>query len=227
MAESTEPRPETTPPQPDSAPSGAAPGDAKPVTPASQPAPARPAGQGAAAPKPAPVPPQDVTRREFLNYVWGASMALILAETVGLTVLFALPRFREGEFGGKIRVNAADFPPANGAPVPNNLGKFWMVNTDTGIMMHYKVCTHLGCLCAWDDLAKRFTCPCHGSQFEYNGTYLAGPAPRGLDQFAFEVYDASDKIIAESPDGNPLPLPAEAAFVRVDTGKKVTGKSNF
>ena len=37
-------------------------------------------------------------------------MALLLIETVGLTVLFALPRFREGEFGGKIKVNATDFP---------------------------------------------------------------------------------------------------------------------
>jgi cytochrome b6-f complex iron-sulfur subunit len=190
---------------------------------------AKPAG---AAAKPAekaapPPPPAGVTRREFLNYVWGAAMALMLAETVGVTVLFALPRFREGQFGGKIKVNATDFPQPNATPVPNNLGKFWMVNTDQGIMAHYKVCTHLGCLYGWDDLAQRFACPCHGSQFRYDGEYLAGPAPRGLDQFAFEVYDANDQLIADSPEGQPVPLPPNAASVRVNTGKKINGKSHF
>jgi len=191
----------------------------------------KPAAAGAAKPAaekaPAPPPPAGVTRREFLNYVWGASMALLLIETVGLTVLFALPRFREGEFGGKIKVNATDFPATGATPVPNNLGKFWMVNTDEGVMTLYKVCTHLGCLYGWDGLGQRFACPCHGSQFDYDGQYLAGPAPRSLDRFAFEVYDAKDTMIAESPEGLPLPLPPNADTVRVNTGKKIQGESHF
>ena len=214
-------------PQPEPAASGGKAPAAPPATP--KPPPAKPAAAGAkpAAEKAAPEPPKNVTRREFLTYVWGASMALLLTQTVGITVLFALPRFREGEFGGRIRVNVSDFPLVNGAPVPNNLGKFWMVTTDQGVMTHYKVCTHLGCLYGWDDLGKRFACPCHGSQFAYDGEYLAGPAPRNLDRFAFEVYDERDNLIDESPNGDPLPLPAEAAFVRVNTGRKVEGSSNF
>ena len=81
---------------------------------------------------PTPVAPQGVTRREFLYYVWGASMALFLAETAGISVLFALPRFKEGQFGGKIAVSVTDFPKVSDAPVANNLGKFWMVTTDKG-----------------------------------------------------------------------------------------------
>ncbi|MCS7062208.1 MAG: ubiquinol-cytochrome c reductase iron-sulfur subunit [Anaerolineae bacterium] len=202
---------------PAGAPSAAA---AKPAAPAAKPA-AKPAE---AAP---PAPPKGVTRREFLNYVWGASMALMLVQTVGISVLFALPRFREGEFGGKIRVSTADFPAVNTSPTENNLGKFWMVHTDQGIQAIYKVCTHLGCLYFWDDLSKRFACPCHGSQFEYNGKWIAGPAPRDLDRFAFEVLDANDTVIAESPDGKPLPLPANAAAVLVNTGRKTLGDSHF
>ena len=26
-----------------------------------------------------------------------------------------------------------------------------------------------------------FMCPCHGSQYTFDGTHIAGPAPRGLD----------------------------------------------
>ncbi|MCL5999594.1 MAG: ubiquinol-cytochrome c reductase iron-sulfur subunit [Chloroflexi bacterium] len=172
-------------------------------------------------------PPTGMSRREFLYYVWGASMALFLAETVGVSVLFALPRFREGHFGGKIKINAADFPAVNAAPVAHNEGKFWMVTTDQGIIAHYKVCTHLGCIYKWDDLGKRFACPCHGSQFQLNGDWITGPAPRGLDRFALEVYDQNDNLIAEFPNGEPAPLPSNAVTVRVDTGRKVLGKSHF
>lgn len=238
MAETT-PTPEATPADP--APSTpASPPGSKPATPRpAAAAGATPAGAAAAPkaapPKPAakpaeaapPAPPQTVTRREFLNYVWGASMALMLVQTVGISVLFALPRFREGEFGGKIRVSASDFPAVNASPTENNLGKFWMVNTDQGIQAIYKVCTHLGCLYFWDDLSRRFACPCHGSQFEYNGKWIAGPAPRDLDRFAFEILDADDNVIAESPNGRPVPLPPNAASVRVDTGRKTLGDSHF
>jgi cytochrome b6-f complex iron-sulfur subunit len=205
-----------------------------PATPAPKPAgaPAAAAATKTAATKTAPAAaapaaPRGVTRREFLYYVWGASMALFLAETTGISVLFALPRFREGQFGGKIRVNAADFPKVGDPPLANNDGKFWMVTTDQGIVAHYKVCTHLGCIYKWDDLGKRFACPCHGSQFQENGDWIAGPAPRGLDSFAVEVYDQSDKLLVDASDGKPVPLPTDAATVRVNTGKKITGKSHF
>jgi len=40
------------------------------------------------------VPP--MTRREFLYYIWAASMALFLAEAGGAIVWFAVPRFKAG-----------------------------------------------------------------------------------------------------------------------------------
>lgn len=224
-----DPAPSTPAPPPGAKPAAPRPAGGAGASPAGTTATPKPAAQKPAA-KPAeapPPPPQNVTRREFLNYVWGASMALMLAQTVGISVLFALPRFREGEFGGKIRVSTADFPALNASPTENNLGKFWMVNTEQGIQAIYKVCTHLGCLYFWDDLSRRFACPCHGSQFEYNGKWIAGPAPRDLDRFAFEVLDANDQVIAESLEGRPLPLPANAAAVRVDTGRKTLGESHF
>lgn len=43
------------------------------------------------------------------------------------------------------------------------------------------ICPHLGCRYDWNPGAKKFICPCHGSQFGIQGEHLAGPAPRGLD----------------------------------------------
>ncbi len=45
------------------------------------------------------------------------------------------------------------------------------------------ICPHLGCRFDWHEDANKFLCPCHGSQFTFDGEHIAGqgPAPRGLD----------------------------------------------
>ena len=42
-------------------------------------------------------------------------------------------------------------------------------------------CPHEGCNVAWNDAMNSFTCPCHDSLFAADGTYVKGPARRGLD----------------------------------------------
>ncbi len=156
-------------------------------------------------------------------------MALFLAQFGGLSFFFALPRARLGEFGGVIPVPSDLFQEAANQKVPiaNNAGKFWIVNTEQGINALYKVCTHLGCIYPWSDASNIFACPCHGSQFHLNGDWIAGPAPRSLDRFQFQIQDASGAVIASGTDGQPVPLPANAASILVDTGKKVQGKSHL
>jgi cytochrome b6-f complex iron-sulfur subunit len=169
-----------------------------------------------------------MNRREFLNLAWLVSLGFVLVNLGGVTYLFSLPRFREGEFGSQIALGSAKevFPPPGEAPVNMPQGKFWLVRTPhNGVAAIYNVCTHLGCLYNWDNQTVRYRCPCHGSEFQLNGTYISGPAPRSLDRFVIRLLDAQGNEVASTDsNGNPLPLPDDDLKVVVETGLLIPGK---
>jgi len=169
-----------------------------------------------------------ITRREWLNYAWLASLGVLLADIGGIGFLFAMPRFKEGEFGGVFTLGpVSNLPPEDAPPVNNPKGMFWLVNDEKGVLALYKVCTHLGCLYGWNDQEGKFICPCHGSQFERDGTYIRGPAPRSLDRFVVQAVSPDGDVLAETdPEtGEPVPIPDDPeVIVKVDTGRKILGK---
>jgi cytochrome b6-f complex iron-sulfur subunit len=168
-----------------------------------------------------------INRREFLNLAWLASLGFVTLSMGGVTLLFAFPRFGEGEFGGVSSIGTASELPSVEAPPLNNPSlKLWLTRPPEGVLAIYKVCTHLGCLYSWSDQEGKFLCPCHGSQFEYDGTYIKGPAPRSLDRFVLQAVDpATGNVLYESQDGQPLPVPEDPnVIIRVDTGRKILGE---
>ena len=169
----------------------------------------------------------EVNRREFLNLAWLVSLGFFSVSLAGVSYLFSLPRFREGEFGGEINLGrVSELPEPGSSPVNSPRVKLWLSNTEGGVMALYKVCTHLGCLYNWREQEGKFVCPCHGSQFQPDGEYIKGPAPRSLDRFVVQAVDpATQQVVAESTDGAPLPLPDNLdAEIRVNTGKRIQGK---
>lgn len=183
---------------------------------------------------------QGITRREFLNYVWGAAISLFLAEFGIGAYIFSLPRFREGEFGSDFDLGALGeiLPGPDGAPAPYDQAKTWLLNIGPkeaakgqgkeGLLAIYKVCTHLGCLYKYEATTERFECPCHGSKFHLDGTKILeeGPAPRSLDRFVMELKDESGQVVASTPEtGEPISIPENVSGLRVivKTGKRIPG----
>lgn len=171
-----------------------------------------------------------INRREFLNIAWLASLGFLTLNLGGVTYLFALPRFKEGEFGGVFTAGrVSDLPRAGEAPLNYPKVKLWLSNTERGVAAIYKVCTHLGCLYNWNNQEGKFICPCHGSQFKLDGEYIRGPAPRSLDRFAIQIVAEDGTVLAETDPatGDPVPLPDDPnAVIKVDTGRKIIGKTH-
>ena len=169
----------------------------------------------------------EMSRREFLNYAWLASLGVLTAESAVVMYQFAMPRLGPGEFGGPVDIGIFDVLPGPGAdPEPFNKAKFWwVVNDDNKALALYKVCTHLGCIYGWKPDQGKFICPCHGSQFEREGAFILGPAPRSLDTMVIRAYDGNDQLVAETNEkGEPLEIPPGSRLV-VETGMRINGET--
>jgi menaquinol-cytochrome c reductase iron-sulfur subunit len=77
------------------------------------------------------------------------------------------------------------------------------------------VCTHLGCTVRAEALPRpeaktvggqplrlthKFSCPCHGSKYEGDGTNVAGPAPKPLSWFRLSVSPDDGQLVVDLAD---------------------------
>ncbi len=66
----------------------------------------------------------------------------------------------------------------------------YLVRTDSAQLSAIDpTCTHLGCVCYWDDSIRMFLCPCHGGGFDINGAVTLGPPPAPLTRLDVKVED--------------------------------------
>jgi cytochrome b6-f complex iron-sulfur subunit len=137
-----------------------------------------------------------INRREFLFYLGGASMALFSAGTCAVVYQVAQPRtdFRD-------RPDSFGFEPTRLHPRSDTPFFFfpeaqaWLIPDKSGLLALSAKCTvSRQCLVKWVDINRRFECPCSGSKFQLDGTYISGPAPRNLDRFILHV-ETSNGII--------------------------------
>lgn len=163
------------------------------------------------------------SRREFLYYIWGASIVLLLGQVGAGVVWFAYPRFAEGTFGGVFNFSAERVPAAGAPPVSEPSGRFHVSQLeDESLVVLYGVCTHLGCLPSWTPANGRFECPCHGSKFELSGKFIEGPAPRSLDRFRTTITFEDGTVETTNDLGDPIPLQGRRiASISINTGDTI------
>lgn len=134
-------------------------------------------------------PSSGMGRRAFLARLWKWGAALIGAAGAWTSWDLLQPAQAAG-FGGKVTAVPADQVPAEGV-LELRSARAYLTRVDDEIVALWWKCPHLGCKVPWCDSAAEFECPCHGSIFNRVGDYRAGPAPRGMDRFGFEVVDGT------------------------------------
>jgi len=121
---------------------------------------------------------EEIDRRGFIR------RASVSAATVVVGATFAGCGYASTQVESDVfTIPREDVPRVDGEPFRSNTGKFFLVHNNDGLLALSWACTHLGCTTIWSSAARQFQCPCHGSDFEFDGSRISGPASRPLDLF--------------------------------------------
>jgi ubiquinol-cytochrome c reductase iron-sulfur subunit len=64
-------------------------------------------------------------------------------------------------------------------------------------MIVIAICTHLGCIPAWNAPSGRFKCACHGGEFDTSGVNVFGPPPRPMVIPPFNIVGGTKLVLGE------------------------------
>ena len=79
-------------------------------------------------------------------------------------------------FGGS-DTEPEEMKPGQAEVVSTKEGKVGAFCDEQGVVHAVSaVCTHMGCILAWNNAERSWDCPCHGSRFDHEGKVLHGPA---------------------------------------------------
>ncbi len=141
---------------------------------------------------------KSISRRRLMAYAWIGAAAIVMGELIGGTFAFLWPR-RKGPkvetvfIAGKV----SDFKV--GEVIPFRKERTFILRTEGGFLAISAICTHLHCIVNWNEMLKKFECPCHGAKFNQNGEVLEGPPPRPLDLYKLQIVAGNVVVDRTSP----------------------------
>lgn len=136
-------------------------------------------------------PEPDKSRRGFLRWYLGTSLAALLA-----SVLYPVLRFLTPPEVAEATTNEVEAGPTND---PELLAKGYkiirfgpepviLVRVDEGEYRAFAAtCTHLDCIVEYDAGPRRILCNCHGGEYDLTGRNVGGPPPRPLAPYKVDV----------------------------------------
>ena len=138
-------------------------------------------------------------RREFM-----ANVILGVGTTLGLGSLAF--RFLEYLYPIVLPIKLVEVPAGSVNEIPPDgvrlvhlpEGPVMLEKADSEVHALSAICTHLGCIIAWNPKAREFICPCHGGRYDFNGNVVFGPPPRPLEKIQVKVRDGKVFVLLQS-----------------------------
>jgi len=127
-----------------------------------------------------------ISRRKLIAYAWIGASAIVIAELIGGTLAFLWPR-RKGPKVETVFIAGKVTDLKVGEIIPFPKERTFILRTEEGFLAISSICTHLNCIVNWNEMLKKFECPCHGAKFNRNGEVLEGPPPRPLDLYKLQI----------------------------------------
>ena len=141
-------------------------------------------------------------RRAFFTKIGLGSLGIAAAGTVVFSYEFLSPNVLY-EPSAIVNVGKPESFAVNSVTMDVNSG-IYIVRAEEGFFALSAVCTHLGCLTAWNQDLGIIACPCHGSKFTRTGVKIEGPAPKPLPWLKTSMSDEGDLMVDRSTDIPPL-----------------------
>ncbi len=136
-----------------------------------------------------------ITRRQFLNTLFGGTLLAFFSGTIFSLAKFAFPTLgKEPDF---VVLNKKEFI---GIPKNSTKAFAWggvpglFLKRENGGMTAFRgVCTHMECNVTYRPQEKKFYCACHQGWFDDTGNNIAGPPPKPLEYF--DIMEKGEKLI--------------------------------
>lgn len=146
-----------------------------------------------------------VTRREFCNFLFLTSSALLLS-TAGFAGKAIYDAGSEVKFTPARIDGALDLTPGTALnfAYPEKEDTAILIRSEDGKYSAFgQKCTHLSCPVFYSKENKRLECPCHEGGFDAKtGAVLYGPPPRPLDMIELEVHNGEVFAVGRRVRGN-------------------------
>lgn len=137
-----------------------------------------------------------VTRRKFIQFLLGFSVVSTVVGMLTPVLGYLWPKSTNAGSSAPVEAGSQeDFPVNTSKVVSVNDKPVIVVNTKAGgIKAFSAICTHLGCIVAWNARKSSIECPCHDGFFNpVTGAVVSGPPPKPL--VAYEVVVRDGKVL--------------------------------
>ena len=139
--------------------------------------------------------PDNVSRRSFLNYLLGISVAGWAASVFYPVVeYFKIPKRKDDEPNSVVAASFKSLKPNEGVIFKFGSKPGILIKGADGQLRAFSaVCTHLDCTVKYRPDLQKIHCACHGGMYDLNGQNISGPPPRPLTPF--KVVARGDDVI--------------------------------